>query len=185
MWAKRRPTSFRRKRRSSSRKRARIKPLDAPLLTTLKWLYNELQDWEMLAGVVDDQVQGEQNAAKKLELVMTLAELYHDKIADPIRAADVLEVALDLDRKRLDVFEGLVRSLTEAKDWDRLERSYRRMIARVKDDDEPQADVSCVFPSAQALHLPRLRLGDASRGSSTRSTPPRASSRRTARSARS
>jgi len=77
-----------------------------------------------------------------------------------VRATDAFDRALDLDRRRLDLFEGLVRSLTEAKDWDRLERSYRKMIARVKDDDEPQLQF-LLFHQLGLIY--RDRLGDASR----------------------
>ena len=50
--------------------------------------------------------------------------------------------------------------MTEEKDWERLERAYRKMIARVKDDDEPQLQF-LLFHQLGLIY--RDRLGDASR----------------------
>ena len=137
-----------------------IKPQDRKLLDTLKWLYTELSEWELVVGVLEDMFQLEDTAAKKLEIVLAVAQLLRDNLGDSIRAIDALDRALDLDRKRLDIFEGIVRTLTEEKDWERLERAYRKMIARVKDDDDAQL-MFLLFHQLGLIY--RDRIGDATR----------------------
>ncbi|MFO0742966.1 MAG: hypothetical protein U0270_44230 [Labilithrix sp.] len=137
-----------------------IKPLDRKLLDTLKWLYTELGEWELVAGVLEDHIQLEEKPEKKLEIVMQIAEIVRDKLGDSVRAVDSLDRALDMDRKRLDIFEGIVRTLTEEKDWERLERAYRKMIARVKDDDDAQL-MFLLFHQLGLIY--RDRIGDATR----------------------
>src|SRR5690606_17280443 len=86
--------------------------------------------------------------------------LLERRLGDRLRAADVYDRLLDLDPSRLDVFEMLVRMLTEEKAWERLERAYRTMLARVSGDGSSQLE----FLLHQQLGLIcRDRLGDAAR----------------------
>jgi len=80
-----------------------------------------------------------------------------EKVGDPIRAAELFDQVLDIDKKRLDAFEQLVRALTEAKDWNFLERSYRKMIARIKDDPEPNPNLQfALFHQLGLIYRDRL-----------------------------
>jgi tetratricopeptide (TPR) repeat protein len=137
-----------------------IKPLDPWLLETLAWLYGELAAWEELSRVLADVVKIEEDPERKVKALVALAEVVRDRLGDRVRTADLLDEALDIDKKRLDLFEELVRTLTEEKNWERLERSYRKMLARVKDDDEPQLQFLLWH---QLGLIYRDRLGDASR----------------------
>jgi len=137
-----------------------IKPMDPWLLQTLMWLYGELGRWDDLTGVLEAIAQVQEKPEDKIKTLAALADVLRDKVGDRGRAAEVYDRILDLDKKRLDVFEELVRALTEDKDWERLERSYRKMIARVKDDDEPQLQF-LLFHQLGLIY--RDRLGDASR----------------------
>lgn len=137
-----------------------IKPNDPWLLQTLIWLYGELGEWGLLIGVLDDLAQTQENPDEKIKSIVSMAEVVRDKLNDRVRAADLLDQAIDIDKKRLDLFEEVVRLLTEDKNWERLERAYRKMIARVKDDDEPQLQF-LLFHQLGLIY--RDRLGDASR----------------------
>ncbi len=136
-----------------------LKPQDPWLLQTLSWLYGELGEWDLLTGVLQEAAQGSA-PAEKVTSLLAIAEVVRDKLDDRLRAADLYDQVLDVDKKRLDVFEELVRTLTEEKDWERLERAYRKMIARVKDEDEPQLQF-LLFHQLGLIY--RDRLGDASR----------------------
>ena len=136
-----------------------LKPHDPWLLQTLTWLYGELGEWDLLTGILQEAAQGSA-PTEKVASLLAIAEVARDKLDDRLRAADLYDQVLDVDRKRLDVFEELVRTLTEEKDWERLERAYRKMIARVKDDDEPQLQF-LLFHQLGLIY--RDRLGDASR----------------------
>jgi tetratricopeptide (TPR) repeat protein len=138
----------------------RIKPLDNRLLHTLMGLYGELGDWNRLSGVLEGIVQIQDSPERKAKSLFAMAQVVRDKIHDPARAADLFDQVLDVDKKRLDAFEELVKTLTEAKDWEALERSYRKMIARIKDDGEPRLRFA-LFQQLGLIY--RDRLGDAAR----------------------
>jgi tetratricopeptide (TPR) repeat protein len=137
-----------------------IRPMDSWLLQTMMWLYGELGEWGLLTGVLEDMAQVHEHPEEKLKSLLAMAEVVRDKLDDRVRAADLYDQVLDIDKRRLDIFEELVRTLTEEKNWERLERSYRKMIARVKDDDEPQLQF-LLFHQLGLIY--RDRLGDASR----------------------
>lgn len=139
----------------------RIKPLDHWVLHTLMWLYGELGVWDALEEVLGAIVEVQESPDRKAKSILAMAQLVRDKRGDLARAADLFDQVLDYDRARLDAFESLVRCLTEAKDWNGLERMYRKMIGRVK-DDESQRDLRFALFSQLGL-IYRDRLGDASR----------------------
>jgi len=114
-----------------------IRPLDHWLLHTLMWLYGERHRWDDLSNVLESIAQIQESPERKAKSFFAMAQLVLEKMGDPIRAAELFDQVLDIDRTRLDAFEQLVRALTEAKDWEALERSYRKMIARVKDSGPP------------------------------------------------
>ncbi|MDB4933268.1 MAG: domain protein putative component of TonB system, partial [Labilithrix sp.] len=137
-----------------------IKPLDHWLLHTLLWLYGERHRWDDLSNVLESIAQIQESPEKKAKSFFAMAQVVLEKVGDPIRAAELFDQVLDIDKKRLDAFEQLVRALTEAKDWEFLERSYRKMIARTKDDPEPNANLQFALFHQLGL-IYRDRLDDA------------------------
>ena len=139
-----------------------IKPLDNWLLHTLLWLYGERHRWDDLSNVLESIAQIHESPEKKAKSFFAMAQVVLEKMGDPIRAAGLFDQVLDIDKKRLDAFEQLVRALTEAKDWELLERSYRKMIARTKDDPEPNLNLQFALFHQLGL-IYRDRLEDAER----------------------
>ncbi len=139
----------------------RIKPLDSWLLHTLLWLYGELGEWDRLSDVLEDIAKIQETPDRKIKSLIAMANVVRDKLGDLQRAAELFDQVLELDKKRLDIFEELVRTLTEAKDWETLEVAYRRMIARIKDDEEQPQLKFALFHQLGLIY--RDRLGDASR----------------------
>ena len=139
-----------------------IKPLDNWLLHTLLWLYGERHRWDELSNVLESIAQIHESPEKKAKSFFAMAQVVLEKVGDPIRAAQLFDQVLDIDKKRLDAFEQLVRVLTEAKDWEFLERSYRKMLARIKDDPEPNANLQFALFHQLGL-IYRDRLEDAER----------------------
>lgn len=137
-----------------------IKPLDHWLLHTLMWVYGETQQWDALSNVLESIAQIQESPERKAKSFFAMAQIVLEKMRDPQRASDLFDQVLDVDRKRLDAFELQVRALTEAKDWELLEVSYRKMLARIKDDD----DANLKFVLFQQLGIIyRDRLEDAAR----------------------
>ncbi|MEA2753545.1 MAG: hypothetical protein QOI41_7688, partial [Myxococcales bacterium] len=134
-----------------------IKPLDNGLLHTLLGLYGERHRWEELATVLESIAQIHESPEKKAKSYFAMAQVVLEKVGDPIRAAQLFDQVLDIDKKRLDAFEQLVRVLTETKDWELLERSYRKMIARIKDDPEPNTNLEfALFHQLGLIYRDRL-----------------------------
>ena len=113
----------------------RLKPLDRGLLHTLMTLYSELESWDRLVIVLAAIGETQDTAEKKAKSLATIAQIVKDQMGDFNRAADLYDQILDLDPKRLEAFEELVRLLTQMKNWDRLEGAYRKMISRASEDD--------------------------------------------------
>ena len=139
-----------------------IKPLDHWLLHTLMWVYGETQRWDDLSNVLESIAQIQESPERKAKSFFAMAQVVLEKVGDPRRAAELFNQVLDIDKTRLDAFEQLVRTLTEIKDWEALELFYRKMIARIKDDPEPNTNLQ--FALFQQLGLIyRDRLEDAAR----------------------
>ena len=137
-----------------------IKPLDHWLLHTLMWVYGETQQWDALSNVLESIAQIQESPERKAKSFFAMAQLVLEKMRDPQRASDLFDQVLDVDRKRLDAFELQVRALTEAKDWESLEVAYRKMLARIKDDDD--ANLKFVLFHQLGI-IYRDRLEDAAR----------------------
>jgi tetratricopeptide (TPR) repeat protein len=134
-----------------------LKPLDHWLLHTLMWLYGERHRWDDLSKVLESIAQIQESPEKKAKSLFAMAQVVEEKVGDLTRAAELFDQVLDIDKKRLDAFERLVRALTEAKDWQGLERSYRKMIGRIKDDAEPNANLQfALFHQLGLIYRDRL-----------------------------
>jgi tetratricopeptide (TPR) repeat protein len=159
-----------------------LKPRDPWLLQTLRWLYGELNELASLAGVLEHLAGTQEKPAERVQTLMLLADLCREKLGDSARAVDAYEQVLDVDPRRLELFEEIARLLTAEKAWERLEAAYRRMIERARrDDGQPQLE----FLLLQQLGLIyRDRLGDAERAyeamdEASRQRPEDAEARRT------
>lgn len=137
-----------------------LRPLDPWLLQTYTWIYSALGDRVRLLGALEELSESGASPADKQEALLGAATLFAERFGDPLGAADLYDRVLDLDASRLDVFETLVRLLTEEKAWERLEGAYRAMLARVEGGDDTQL----AFMLHQQLGLIcRDRLSDAAR----------------------
>ncbi|HEY8077610.1 MAG TPA: hypothetical protein VIF62_25965, partial [Labilithrix sp.] len=137
-----------------------VKPHDHWVLHTLMGIYGELGSWDRLSNVLEAIVQIQESPERKAKSLFAMAVVIREKMGDALRAADIFDQVLDVDRKKLEAFEEIVRTLTAVKDWEALERAYRRMLGRVQNDDEPLLK----FALFQQLGLVyRDRLEDAPR----------------------
>jgi tetratricopeptide (TPR) repeat protein len=138
-----------------------LRPLDPWLLQTLRWLYGELDAFEPLAGVLEQLAPTQEKTSDRVQTLTLLAELVREELHDGPRAVDVYEQILDLDGRKLDLFEEIVRLLTAEKAWERLEEAYRRMLDRVRRDAGPQELEVVLLQQLGIIH--RDRRGDAAR----------------------
>jgi tetratricopeptide (TPR) repeat protein len=137
-----------------------IKPRDHGLLHTLLWLYGELACWEKLVETLRAVVDLHEDPIAKAKSVYAMAMVVRDHLGDLRRAAALLEEVLDLDPKRLDAFERIVRVHTELRDWMELKHAYGRMLRRLKTGGDVELRHALFF---QLGLIYRDRLGDAAR----------------------
>lgn len=139
-----------------------IKPLDHWLLHTLMWLYGERHRWDELSNVLEGIAQIQESPDRKAKSFFAMAQVVLEKVQDHRRAAELFDQVIDIDKTRLDAFEQLVRALTEVKDWEALELYYRKMIARIKDDAQPNLNLQfALFQQLGIIY--RDRIEDAAR----------------------
>ncbi len=109
-----------------------LRPDDSWLLETLAWAYREVEEWQKLVEVLETLIDSSEVPQKELELLLELSVLHAEELHDVAAAAATLERVLDSDPSYLQAFEKLVRMLTDSRDWQGLEKAYRKMLMRVK-----------------------------------------------------
>ena len=107
---------------------------DTWLLETLAWSYREVAEWTKLVEVLDTLIASSETPAKERELLLELADLHLNELSDPAGALSAFDRVLDGDSTYLQAFEKIVRLLTDARDWSGLEKAYRKMLLRIKNE---------------------------------------------------
>jgi tetratricopeptide (TPR) repeat protein len=107
-----------------------LRPKDHVLLHKLVAQYQALEDWPKVVEVLRAIVDSDQDAVRKAKVVMTMGQIAHGKLGNPLAAVALYDEAIDLDPARLDAFERITRVLTERSDWNGLEKAYKRMLER-------------------------------------------------------
>lgn len=108
-----------------------LKPDDLSLLHRLLQNYQAAEEWQKMVDVLDSITAIEQRPLVKAKLFYTQAQIYRDKLEDPIRAVELFNAALDLNPELLEAFERINKILTTERNWKQLERSYRKMLHRL------------------------------------------------------
>lgn len=113
-----------------------IRPKDRWLLHALMRLYGELEAWDRLTHTLFAIAETSDAPAARAKSLFLCAQVFAEKVGDLEQAAEIYDRVLDTDRARLDAFEQIVRIQTYRRDWQALERSYRKMLARTRDSQD-------------------------------------------------
>ena len=108
-----------------------LEPQSHVLLHKLLALYQQGQQWERMVDALESIAALETNPERKSKYIFTMAQVYRDKLQDPMRAVDLFNDALDLNPGYLEAFERINKILTTQKEWQQLERAYRKMLHRI------------------------------------------------------
>ena len=114
-----------------------IEPTSKVVLNDLLVIYHSNGQWNNAIGVIERLCEGEEDDKKVARYYYTIAVIYRDEIKNGEKAIEYLNHALDMNVNELRAFEAIDRILTASRDWDNLERNYRKMIKRVTDNDSP------------------------------------------------
>jgi tetratricopeptide (TPR) repeat protein len=107
-----------------------IRPRDHQMLHRLLAAYQRLEQWDKVLSVLRAIVASDTDPVRKGKAISVMAQIAKEKLGDDARAVTLYDESLDQDPSRLDVFEKIVRILTEQKNWTALEQNYRRMLMR-------------------------------------------------------
>ena len=108
-----------------------LKPDNHVLLHKLLGLYQASRNYDKMIDTIQAIADLETSAERKARYLYTMAQLYRDQ-QDLGRAVELFNDALDLNPDFLESFERINKILTAQKDWKQLERSFRKMIHRVR-----------------------------------------------------
>jgi tetratricopeptide (TPR) repeat protein len=121
-----------------------LRPEDQWLLHTQLWLYGQMERWGQLVKTLRAIADIETDPLLRAKKVFAMAQVVRDKADDPRWAADLFEEVLELDPRRLDAFERIVRIYTELRDWNALEGAYASMLKRIeKSTNRPLQHAVC------------------------------------------
>jgi tetratricopeptide (TPR) repeat protein len=108
-----------------------LSPSDHIILHKLLQLYQKAGDWSKMIEVLQKIAELESRGEIRARYIFTQAQLYRDKLNEPERAVELFNEALDLNPSYLEAFERINKILTQTKNWQQLERAYRKMLHRV------------------------------------------------------
>jgi tetratricopeptide (TPR) repeat protein len=108
-----------------------LSPSDHVILHKLLQLYQKAGDWSKMIEVLQKIAELEPRAEIRARYVFTQAQLYRDKLNEPERAVELFNESLDLNPSYLEAFERINKILTQTKNWQQLERAYRKMLHRI------------------------------------------------------
>jgi tetratricopeptide (TPR) repeat protein len=92
-------------------------------------------------SVLETIAQGEERPDLASKYLYTAGVIARDELGDAPRAVELFERALDTDPQRLKAFEAINRLLTQAKEWKRLERAFRKMLHRLTTTPDAQPEL--------------------------------------------
>jgi tetratricopeptide (TPR) repeat protein len=116
-----------------------LQPKDYPLLHTLLDIYTKYKQWEDSVRIIDRIVEIETDPKRRSRYNYTAAVLLRDEIKAHDEAIDRFNMVLDDDPSFLKAFQAIDTMVTKSKDWKTLERSYRKMLKRLPQNDAERA----------------------------------------------
>ncbi len=115
-----------------------VDPKSKFVLLKLLDIYRQNGFLEDTIEVLDRLCDMEDNQDRLAKYYYTMGIICRDELQQELKAVEYFNKALDANVNELVAFEAVDRILTSMRDWRALERSYRKMIKRVFDNDEGQ-----------------------------------------------
>ena len=118
-----------------------IRPDSATVLHRLLALYQSTSRWLDVSRTLLELARLEEDPARRAKLLFAIAQVHQEKLGDDEGALKASDAALDAHPARLDAFERINRILTSRKDWDGLQRAFRKMLGRLAAAESHDADL--------------------------------------------
>lgn len=110
---------------------SKLSPDDNQLRHRLLALYQKNERWQEVVRTVRELADGDPSPKRRARYFFTMGQVCREKLDELERAADLFDKALDLDPDYSEAYDRIVKILTAAEAWPRLEVAYRNMLGRV------------------------------------------------------
>ena len=137
-----------------------LRPEDRVLLHRLLELLTAQQRWDDTLRVMLRIAAIEPAPALRARYFYTAGILCRDEMGDAERALDLFNQTLDCAPDQLKAFEAVDRMLTTRKDWAGLERSYRKMIQRLPDQQAEPKLAAMLWHNLGEVYRTRMKRRD-------------------------
>jgi tetratricopeptide (TPR) repeat protein len=134
-----------------------LEPTHVEAFSALEDFYRKQAMWREMAPVLTRHAEVEQDSARRVEVLLRLADTYETQLGDAAQAMVAYQMALDADERCLDAIDALDRLYRRTQAWDRLVDVLSKK-ALVVDDGE-----LAVRLRLQVGELWEERLGDSDR----------------------
>ena len=136
-----------------------IEPNSRLVLNKLLNVYAEAENWKRATETLGLLAAQESDTGRKARLLFSIGTMFRDQLEDATEAVAFFNQALAEDPSLLEAFEGIDRLLTEAKDWNALQKNYRKMIERVSNDSSEEGRALQLLLYRNLGEVYRTRLG--------------------------
>jgi tetratricopeptide (TPR) repeat protein len=103
-------------------------PGRAPVLAKLAELYSAHKHWRAAEEMLVKLAHTEPTPERRAQFLCRAAAIAGDELDNPVRAAQLLERALDDGPEMIEAFEALERLLAQEKNWQALARLYQKTV---------------------------------------------------------
>ncbi|MCL2776956.1 MAG: hypothetical protein FWD73_03055 [Polyangiaceae bacterium] len=110
-----------------------IEPTNIQGLRGLTRVYQTLEQWVDLVGVLEAQLEVVSSERERIDILMQLAGLHEEQFRKPDVAAARLEQVLEIDPNHEEAYVALERCYRKLRQWDELISVYERHISATLD----------------------------------------------------
>lgn len=136
-----------------------VQPNSRPALVKLLEIHINAESFSEALTVLEHLIAVEANPEMKASYTFSMATICREKLQDLERAVDYYEQTLDLNYSKLEAFQAVDEILTQLKEWESLESTYRRMIARVRNKGMEKLEFT-LYKNLGEIYRSRLKLWD-------------------------
>ena len=139
---------------AAAKKALSIDPDHVDAMSALADFYRKLGQWKELVAILSKHVELEEDAERKVEVLLSLAETFEVQLSDAGQATAAYEQALRFDERCLRAIDALERLHRRSQAWDRLAEILGKKSQIISDVD------LAVKLRLQVGELWESRLGD-------------------------
>lgn len=120
---------------ASAQQALTIDPIHVGALSALEDFFRKQARWQDLVSALGRHAEVEQDTAKRVDILLQLADTYETQIGDAAQATLAYQRALDADEKCVDAISALERLYRRTQAWDRLVEVLSKK-SQIVDDGE-------------------------------------------------